>query len=84
MYLTHNEKKFVVAERFIRTLNNQIYKYITSIWKKMSIDKLDEKVGEYNNIYHITIEVKPVVGTYIEVDVKVMINILKLKLVIML
>ena len=50
----------------------------------MSIDKLDEKVGEYNNIYHITIEVKPVVGTYIEVDVKVMINILKLKLVIML
>ena len=50
----------------------------------MSIDKLDEKVGEYNNIYQIMIEVKPVVGTYIEVDVKVMINILKLKLVIML
>ena len=50
----------------------------------MSIDKLDEKVGEYNNIYQIMIEVKPVVGTYIEVDVKVMINILKLNLVIML
>ena len=34
MYSTHNEGKFVVAERFIRTLKNKIYKYITSISKK--------------------------------------------------
>ena len=26
MYSTHNEGKFVVAERFIRTLKNKIYK----------------------------------------------------------
>ena len=31
MYSTHKEKKFVVAERFIRTLKNKIYKYMTSI-----------------------------------------------------
>ena len=29
MYLTHNEGKSVVAERFIRTLKNKIYKYMT-------------------------------------------------------
>ena len=34
MYSTHNEGKSVVAERFIRTLKNKIYKYMTSISKK--------------------------------------------------
>ena len=31
MYSTHNEGKSVVVERFIRTLKNKIYKYMTSI-----------------------------------------------------
>ena len=31
MYSIHNEGKSVVAERFIRTLKNKIYKYITSV-----------------------------------------------------
>ena len=51
MYSTHNEGKYVVAERFIRTLNNKIYKYITSISKNVYIDKLDDVVNEYNNTY---------------------------------
>ena len=29
MYLTHNEGKYVVAERLIRTFNNKVYKYMT-------------------------------------------------------
>ena len=29
MYSTHNEGKYVVAERFIRTTKNKIYKYMT-------------------------------------------------------
>ena len=33
MYSTHNEGKSVVAERSIRTLENKIYKYMTSISK---------------------------------------------------
>ena len=36
MYLTHNEKKFVISERFIRTLKNKIYKYILQ-YQKMRI-----------------------------------------------
>ena len=31
MYPTHNEGKYVIAERFIRTLKSKIYKYMTSI-----------------------------------------------------
>ena len=38
---THNEGKSVVAERFIRTLKNKIYKYMTSISKNAYIDKLN-------------------------------------------
>ena len=60
MYSTHNERKSVVAEGFIRTLNNKIYKHMTSISKNVYIDKLDEIVNEYNNTYHETIKMKPV------------------------
>ena len=49
MYSIHNEGKSVVAERFIRTLKNKIYKYMTSISKNVYIDKLDDIVNEYNN-----------------------------------
>ena len=30
-YSTHSEENFVVAERFIRTLKNKIYNYMTSV-----------------------------------------------------
>ena len=38
MYSTRNEGKSVVAQRFIRTLKNKIYKYMTSISKNVYID----------------------------------------------
>ena len=41
MYSTYNESKSVVAERFIRTLKNKIYKYMTSISKNVYTDKLE-------------------------------------------
>ena len=59
MYSTNNEGKSVVAERFIRTLKSKIYKYMTSISKNVSIDKLNAIVNKYNNTYHTTIKVKP-------------------------
>ena len=56
MYSTCKEIKSVVAERFIRTLKNKIYKYMTSISKKVYIEKLDDIINEYNIIYHRTIK----------------------------
>ena len=60
MCSTHNEGKSAVAERFIRTLKNKIYKYMTSISKNVYIDKLDYIVDEYNNTKHRTIKMKPI------------------------
>ena len=60
MYSTNNEGKSVIAERFIKTLKNKIYKYMTAISKNVYIDKLDDIVKEYNNQYHTSIKMKPV------------------------
>ena len=60
MYSMHNEEKSVVAERFIKTLKNKIYKNITLISKNVYIEKLDEVVNKYNNTYHSIIKLKPV------------------------
>ena len=48
MYLTHDEGKSVVAERFNKTKikkKTKIYKYVTSLSKNMYIDKLDDIVN---------------------------------------
>ena len=50
MYSTHNGGKFVVSEIFIRTLKNQIYKYMISILN-VYIYKLDDVVNKYNNTH---------------------------------
>ena len=74
MYSIHNEGKSVVAERFIRTLKNKIYKYMTAISKNVYIDKLDDIVNEYNNTYHRTIKMKLVDvkdNTYIDFEKEV-------------
>ena len=60
MYSSHNEGKSVVDERFIRALKTKIYKYVTSIPKNAYLDKLDDIVNKYNNIYHKIIKMKPV------------------------
>ena len=69
MYSTHNEETSVAVERFIRTLKNTIYKYMSAISKNVYNDKLHDKVNQYNNRYHSTIKMKLVdvkLGTYIE------------------
>ena len=69
MYSTYKKRKSVVAERFMRTLKNKVYKYITSTSKNMYVDKLDDIVNKYNNAYYRTIKMKAVdlkLSTYID------------------
>ena len=61
MYSTHNERKSVIAERFVTNLYNKIYKYMTSVSRNVYIDKYDI-VRKYSNTYHSTIKMKPVDG----------------------
>ena len=60
MCSTHNEEKFVAAERFIEALKTKIYKYMTSVSKNVYIDELGDIVNKYNNTNHRTIKLKPV------------------------
>ena len=67
MYSTYNEGKSVVAERFIRTLKNKLYKHMTTTGKNVYYDVLDDIVNEYNNTKHNTIKMKPIdVRNYIK------------------
>ena len=59
MYSTFNEGKSVVAERFIRTLENKSYKHMTATGKNVYYDVLDDVVNEYNNTKHNTIKTEP-------------------------
>ena len=60
MYSTHNEGKCIVAERFIRTLKNKIYKHTTANSENMYFNVLNDIVDEYNNTYHKSIKTKPI------------------------
>ena len=60
MYSTFNERKSVVAERFIRTLENKIFKHLTAISKNVYFDVLDDIVNKYNNTIRRTTKMKPI------------------------
>ena len=60
MYSTDNEGKSVIAERFIRTLKNKIYKHVTAVSRNVYFDVLNDIVDEYNNTYRKTIKMKPI------------------------
>ena len=60
MYSTYNESKSIVAERFIRTLNNKLYKHMTATSKNVYYNVLDDVVNKYNNTKQSTIKMKPI------------------------
>ena len=60
IYSTYNEEKSVVAERFIRTLKNKIFKHMTAILKNVCLDVLDDIVDKYNDTVHRTVKMKPI------------------------
>ena len=60
MYSTHNKGKSVVAERFIRTLKNNIYKHMAAVSRNVYIDKIDDIENKHNNTYNRTINMKPI------------------------
>ena len=85
MYSTYNEGKSVVAERFIRTLKNKIFKHMITISKNVYIDVLNDIVNRYNNTIHKTVKIKPIDITnssYVECNEDSNKKILTLKLLI--
>ena len=60
MYSRFNEGKSVVAERFIRTIKNKIFKPMTAISKNVYVDVFDDIVNKYNSTVHRSIKMKPI------------------------
>ena len=54
MYSIHNEGNSATAERFIGTLKNKLFKYMTSVSRNVYIDKLNDIVRA-NTIIHIIV-----------------------------
>ena len=63
IYSTHIEGKSVVAERFIKSLKEKIYKKMTANDSKSYLGYLN-KLNGYNNIYHPSICKEPVNADY--------------------
>ena len=87
MYSTYSKGKSVAAERFIRTLKNKTFKHMSTFWKNVYFDVLDDIVNKYNNTVHRTIKMKLIDITddyYVESSEDFNKKILNLKLVIML
>ena len=64
MYSTYNEGKSIVAERFIRALQNKIVLHMTAVLKNVYFDVLDNIVDKYNNTVHRTMKMKPIDVTF--------------------
>ena len=65
----YNEGISIVAERFITTLKNKIFKHMAAVSKIGYIDVLDDIVMKYNNTVHRTMRMKPIgvtSGSYAE------------------
>ena len=60
MYSTYNERKSIVAERFIRTLRNETFKHMTTVSKNIYFDVLDDNVDKHNNTIRRSIKMKPI------------------------
>ena len=52
------KENLLLLKRFTRTLENKIYKYMTSISINVYIDILDDIINKYNNSYHSTFKMK--------------------------
>ena len=61
IFSTYNKGKYVVAERFITTLKNKIFKHMTAVLRNVYFDI----VNKYSNTVHRSIKTKPI---YIKSD----------------
>ena len=48
-----------MAQRFIKTLKNKIYKHITAVGKNVYFNVLDDIADKYNSTWHSSIKMKP-------------------------
>ena len=59
LYATENEEKSSIAERWIRTMKEKMFKYFTDYNTNKYIDVLPDLVEDYNNTVHSSTKLSP-------------------------
>lgn len=59
-FTTHSEKQANYVERFIKTLKNKIYRYMTANNSPKYIDQIQKFVKSYNRTFHSGIQIEPI------------------------
>ena len=60
LYSTENEEKSSIAERWIRTMKEKMFKYFTDYNTNKYIDVLPDLVEDYNNTVHSSTKLTPI------------------------
>ena len=58
-FVSKNETKSSIIERFIRTLKGKLFRYFTKNQTHNYIDVLSNLISSYNNTYHRSIKMRP-------------------------
>ena len=75
LYATENEEKSSIAERWIRTMKEKMFKYFTDNSTNTYIDVLPDLVEDYNNTVHSSTKLTPVEASKEENELKVWRNL---------
>ena len=75
LYATENEEKSSIAERWIRTMKENMFKYFTDNNTNKYIDVLPDLVEDYNNTVHSSTKFTPVEASKKENELKVLRNL---------
>ena len=75
LYSTENEEKSSIAERWIRTMKEKMFKYFTDNNTYNYIDALPELVEDYNNTVHSSTKLTPTDASKEENELKVWRNL---------
>ena len=75
LYSTENEEKSSIAERWIRTMKEKMFKYFTDNNTNKYIDVLPDLVEDYNNTVHSSTKLTPVEASKKENELKVWRNL---------
>ena len=75
LYSTENEEKSSIAERWIRTMKEKMFKYFTDYNTNKYIDVLPDLVEDYNNTVHSSTKLTPTDASKEENELKVWRNL---------
>ena len=75
LYSTENEEKSSIAERWVRTIKEKMWKYFTDNNTYKYIDVLPDLVEDYNNTVHSSTKLTPIEASKEENELKVWRNL---------